>query len=583
LHVLAKFEMSFPHFFRKHLKQQKLQSRRCKCFPTAAVCINSTNFRALQERQRLDEESYNNEECPRNPNLGEELVIHESALEEGEKSESSSGDEVDESSSEEEEEEDWDHYSSNRDDRRCRPESPSQLLPGGRRNYEPRPNVELTSEEVPDENLAQVASWCQLQKETKKRLAWGLSREECPPQDRPQASAKDRVSIQGTSRRTSDGPLVRPSTSAAQEGDFRDGNGCGVCDICGRDSRPSPRCEQNILRWLSENRAQWNGCKDNNDAKKVQGRKQHLYESIVQLKEINRELMKDYREILRLVDINRQFIELYEAEKQAKREARRRAAQLETLMKIRSKLMGEKNHERTDPEEVSRGTRKKYSGRKHLPNEGCQVSTARSESSVSTTENDDLLNLDNYGRDSRNGSLPQNSLAISSENLEGLHRNEGKTYKGKTLKKIENRRAEVEENDDDGQRKTGKRTTARSASEVQRDNRSTNNAKQGPAPLASTSNNLSKKSIQSPTPSGRDGIVLSGAKSSRTDGIVEDRDKKISGNALPKKSTPEHSSDPEESRRGCTWNIFPAVYIGNALSTNPTPEHPPGTEDQINT
>jgi hypothetical protein len=219
------------------------------------------------------------------------------------------------------------------------------------------------------------------------------------------------------------------------------------------------------------------------------------------------------------------------------------------------------------------------------------VSTARrksfkrggSESSVSTTENDDLLNLDNYGRDSRNGSLPQNSLAISSENLEGLHRNEGKTYKGKTLKKIENRRAEVEENDDDGQRKTGKRTTARSASEVQRDNRSTNNAKQGPAPLASTSNNLSKKSIQSPTPSGRDGIVLSGAKSSRTDGIVEDRDKKISGNALPKKSTPEHSSDPEESRRGCTWNIFPAVYIGNALSTNPTPEHPPGTEDQINT
>jgi hypothetical protein len=92
---------------------------------------------------------------------------------------------------------------------------------------------------------------------------------------------------------------------------------------------------------------------------------------------------------------------------------------------------------------------------------------------------------------------------------------------------------------------------------------------------------LSKKSI--PTPSGRDGIVLSGAKSSRTDGIVEDHDKKISDNALPKKSTPEHSSDPEESRRSCTWNIFPAVYIGNALSTNPTPEHPPGTEDQINT
>jgi hypothetical protein len=156
------------------------------------------------------------------------------------------------------------------------------------------------------------------------------------------------------------------------------------------------------------------------------------------LKEINRELMKDYREILWLVDINRQFIELYEAEKQAKREARRRAAQLETLMKIRSKLMGEKNHERTDPEEeVSRGTRNKYSGRKHLPNEGCQVSTARrksfkrggSESSASTTENDDLLNLDNYGRDSRSGSLPQNSLAISSENREGLHRNEGKHTK----------------------------------------------------------------------------------------------------------------------------------------------------------
>jgi hypothetical protein len=580
--------MSFPHFFRKHLKQQKLQSRRCKCFPRAAVCINCTNFRALEERQRLDEESYNNEECPRNPNLGEELVIRESALEEGETSESSSGDEVDESSSEEEEEEDWDHYSSNRDDRRYRPESTSQLLSDGRRNYQPRPNVELTSEEVPDENLAQVASWCQLQKETKKRLAWGLSREECPPQDRPQASAKGRVSIQGTSRRTSDGPLVRPSTSAVQEGDFRDGDGCGVCDICGRDSRPSRRCEQNILRWLSQNRAQWNGCKDNNDAKKAQERKQHLYESIVQLKEINRELMKDYREILWLVDINRQFIELYEAEKQAKREARRRAAQLETLMKIRSKLMGEKNHERTDPEEeVSRGTRNKYSGRKHLPNEGCQVpcrgqvSTARrksfkrggTESSASTTENDDLLNsnnLDNYGRDSRSGSLPQNSLAISSDSLEGLHRNEGKTYKGKTLKKIENRRAEVEENDDNRQRKT----------EVQLGNRSTNNVEQGPEPLAST-NNLSKKSI--PTPSGRDGIVLSGAKSSRTDGIVEDRDKKISGNALPKKSTPEHSSDPEESRRGCTWNIFPAVYIGNALSTNPTPEHPPGTEDQINT